>query len=302
MKTKNSLKKYGLRKAGLCLIACLFFLTMLEGCGSTANETTASGTASQTDISRKSNKPDSSPVPEEDTDIHPKSKKHGKISLSKDKKTIFVNGWLETHELTNRRTEKATKIVFRKDAGIIFDWDSDVIFIPHLQNAPLVKEVEVENGNPYLYAKDGMLIQRAGTGFDEDSETERNILIFCVPRKKGAVQIPETVQFVLDGAFIGCSGVTSIYLPASVEIVGFGAFGDMQSCTNIQADKKIRYIIQKKVYYTVNIHYQTEIVLLPIQQGSRIRYIIQHLKKPDTSVGVPFLAQHICRRSTCLPG
>ncbi len=244
MKAKNSFKKYGLRKTTFCLIASLSFLAMLDSCGLANNKTTASGTASQTDISRKSNKPDRSPVPEEDTDIHPKSKKHGKISLSKDKKTIFVQGWLETHELTNRRTEKATKIVFRKDAGIIFDWDSDVVFIPHLQNAPLVKEVEVENGNPYLYAKDGMLIQRAGTGFDEDSETERNILIFCIPRKKGAVQIPETVQFVLDGAFIGCSDVTSIYLPASVEIVGFGAFGDMQSCTNIQADKK------NKIYYT----------------------------------------------------
>ncbi len=133
MKTKNLLKKYSFMKMGLWLIASLSFLAMLGGCGAASNEATASGAASQANISRKNIKPGNNPIPDEDTDISPESKKRGKISLSKDKKTIFAQGWLETHELADRRTKKATKIVFRKDARILVDWNMDSFCPPHLQ-------------------------------------------------------------------------------------------------------------------------------------------------------------------------
>ncbi len=247
MKAKNSFKKYGLRKTTFCLIASLSFLAMLDSCGLANNKTTASGTASQTDISRKSNKPDRSPVPEEDTDIHPKSKKHGKISLSKDKKTIFVQGWLETYELTNRRTEKATKIVFRKDAGIILDHEIESFYYSPLKDAPLVKEIEVEEGNPYLYEKNGMLIQRTGADFDDfEYTTDRETLILCVPVKKGEVRIPEGVQTIYTSAFRGCSDITSVFLPSSLFGVDPAAFGDMESCKNIHPPKN------SKEYISIN--------------------------------------------------
>ncbi len=229
MKAKNSFKKYGLRRTALCLIACLFFLTMLEGCGSASNKTTVSGTASQTDISRKN--------------ITPKSKERGKISLSKDKKTIFVQGWLETYELTNRRTEKATKIVFRKDAGIILDHEIESFYYSPLKDAPLVKEIEVEEGNPYLYEKNGMLIQRTGADFDDfEYTTDRETLILCVPVKKGEVRIPEGVQTIYTSAFRGCSDITSVFLPSSLFGVDPAAFGDMESCKNIHPPKNTDFI------------------------------------------------------------
>ncbi len=254
MKTKNSFKKYGLRKIGHCLIACLFFLPILGGCGAASNETTASGTASQANISQKNIKPGNSPIPDEATDISPGSKKRGKISLSKDKKTIFVQGWLETHELTNRKTAKATKIVFRKDAGILVDGDILDFCLPPLQYAPLVKEIKVEEGNPFLYEKDGMLIQRAGADFDFEYTTDRETLILCVPCKKGKIRIPEGVQDIYSSAFWGCSDITSVFLPSSLNNIGNAAFGGMKSCKNIHPPKNSKeYIsINGVLYYYSN--------------------------------------------------
>ena len=250
MKTKNSFKKYGLRKIGHCLIACLFFLPILGGCGAASNETTASGTTSQANISQKNIKPGNSPIPDEATDISPGSKKRGKISLSKDKKTIFAQGWLETHELTDHKTKKATKIVFRKDAGILINGDIDSFYYPHLKDAPLVKEIEVEDGNPYLYEKDGMLIQRAGADFDFEYTTDRETLILCVPGKKGEIRIPEGVQDIYTSAFRGCSGITSVFLPTTIHSIGNAAFSDMISCTRILAHKKDKdYFSKNGVLY-----------------------------------------------------
>jgi len=254
MKTKNLWMKYVLTKMGLCLIASLSFLAMLGGCGAASNETTASGTASQANISQKNIKPGNSPIPDEATDISPGSKKRGKISLSKDKKTIFVDGWLETHELADRRTKKATKIVFRKDAGILINGDIDSFYYPHLKDAPLVKEIEVEEGNPYLYEKDGMLIQRAGADFDFQYTTDRETLILCIPSKKGEIRIPEGVQDIYSSAFRGCSDITSVFLPSSLVDVGTAAFGGMKSCKNIHPPKNSKeYIsINGVLYYYSN--------------------------------------------------
>lgn len=247
MKAKIFLKKNSLEKVRFCLIASLTFLTMLGGCGATGNEKTVSGTAFRADISKETIKPDNSPLPEEDedTDIPPEIKEHGKISLSKDKKTIFVQGWLETHELTDHRTKKATKIVFRKDAGILLDWDTDFFSSPHMQDAPLVKEIEVEEGNPFLYEKDGMLIQRAGADSGFEYATHRETLVLCVLSKKGKIRIPEGVKDIYTSAFYGCSGITSVFLPSSLYVVGDAAFGGMKSCTNIQPPKNSKGFFSK---------------------------------------------------------
>ena len=277
MKTKNLLKKYSFMKMGLWLIASLSFLAMLGGCGAASNEATASGAASQANISRKNIKPGNNPIPDEDTDISPESKKRGKISLSKDKKTIFAQGWLETHELADRRTKKATKIVFRKDARILVDWNMDSFCPPHLQDAPLVKEIEVEEGNPFLYEIDGMLIQRAGADFDFEYTTDRETLILCVPGKKGEIRIPEGVQDIYTSAFYGCSGISSVFLPSSLYVVGDAAFGGMKSCTSIQSQKN------KKGFFTKNgvlyLHYSNSSSILIAYPAGKTDKIFKNAPK-----------------------
>ena len=273
MKTKYFLKKYGFTKVRFCLIASLAFLAMLGGCGATSNEKTVSGTAFKADISKETSKPDNSHTSDEreDTDTPSGNKERGKISLSKDKKTIFAHGWLETHELADHRTKKATKIVFGKDAGILVDWDMDSFCSPHLQNAPLVKEIEVEEGNPFLYEKDGMLIQRAGADFDLEYTTDRETLILCVPGKKGKIRIPEGVEDIYTSAFRGCSGITSVYLPSSLVAIGDAAFGGMESCTNIQPPKNSKEFFTKNgVLYLHYSNSRTVLIAYPAGKKDRI--------------------------------
>ena len=73
-------------------------------------------------------------------------------------------------------------------------------------------------------------------GADEDTDNE--MIVFCAPGKKGEVRIPEGIQSIHFCAFLGCSGVTSVFLPESLEEVGDAAFGDMESCVSIQADEE----------------------------------------------------------------
>ena len=49
-------------------------------------------------------------------------------------------------------------------------------------------------------------------------------LIYCPDAKSGAVTVPTGTQFIGDGAFVGCSGITEIFIPSSVTYIGENAF------------------------------------------------------------------------------
>ena len=246
MKQKKISPNYCSWRMQWYLTASLLLLAILIGCEKTGNESTVREITSTTgvfggdadsDVGRELVQIDK---PEKVHISTPRGKR-GEISVSKDGTTIYVHNWVDIGRLSDKRTTKAEKIVFCKDAGIRVDWDADYIYQSWLHDAPLVKELEVEEGNPYLYAVDDMLVQRAGVGYDEDSETELETLMLCVPGKSGEIRIPEGVQSVYEHAFLGCSHITSVFLPASVETVGNAAFGKMKSCVSIQADEDNQY-------------------------------------------------------------
>lgn len=194
----------------------------------------------------------------------------GEIRISEDKKTIYIHGWVDIDRLSDHRTRKAEKIVFCKNAGVRIDWDAEYIYRPWLQDAPLIRELIVEDGNPYLYARDGMLIQRAGAKCDPDSETLLETLIFCVPCKEGEINIPEGVQYLYDCAFLGCSRITSVSLPASLKEVGGAALGDMDSCTSIRAYKNSKtYYSQNGILYGRNENRCGETCIIAYPAGKR---------------------------------
>lgn len=251
MNQKYLSKRLYFRQIRCCLTASLLLLFLLTGCGNAAGEPPASETGSGAGISGSNARDDMSKSSVLDRSEKTYGETHGKgergeIRVSKDGKTIYVQNWVDIDQLSNKRTKKAEKIVFGKDAGVWVDWNADYIYQSWLKDAPLVSEIAVEEGNPCLYVVDGMLIQRAGAKCDGDSETLWETLILCAPCREGEIRIPEGVQYIYDCAFLECSGITSVFLPASLKSVGGAAFGSMDSCTSIQIDKK------SKTFYSQN--------------------------------------------------
>ena len=295
-------KKYFIR---LYLTASLLLLLLLPGCGNAANEPPASETPSGEVASGKDTGPTESPEPsetpepteevctEEKFEPLPPGQKYGKIRVSKDKKTIYVHGWVDPYELSDRRTKKAEKIVFYRDAGILteesdVDGSIDPYYGPRLPDAPLVKKVVVEEGNPFLYAVDGMLIKRKGA----DRYTDGDQLIFCAPRKKGAVRVPKSVKCIGRCAFFGCSGITSVRFPGSC--LYEACFANMKSCTNIQVDQDIKdtlFYTKDGVLYSREFVEYTQVIAYPAGKKDRV------YKAPENtwiiSVGAFMGADHL---------
>ncbi len=272
MKTKHFIRRY--------LTVSLLLLFLLTGCGNTASEPPASEKASEKDTEPTGTpEPAETPEPtievgiEEKFDPLPPGQKYGKISVSRDRKTIYVHGWVDPYDLSDRRTKKAEKIVFCEDAGIlteesVLDSSIDPWYGSRLQDAPLVKEVVVEKGNPFLYAKDGMLIKRKGA----DQYTDGDQLVFCVPRKKGGVRVPENVEYIGRCAFFGCSGITSVRFPAS--FLYNACFANMKSCKSIQVDKKSNkdtlFYTKDGVLYRREFMEYTRVVAYPAGKTDRV--------------------------------
>ena len=272
MKTKHFIRWY--------LTASLLLLFLLTGCGNAVSEPPDSEKASEKDIEPTAT-PEPAETPEPTEEVHiaeefdplPPGQKYGKISVSRDRKTIYVHGWVTPYKLSDRRTKRAEKIVFCRDAGILaeesdFDGSIDASYGPRLHSAPLVKEVVVEKGNPFLYAKDGMLIKRKGV----DQYTYGDLLVFCVPRKKGGVRVPENVEYIGRCAFFGCSGITSVHFPGS--FLYEACFADMKSCTSIQVDKKNNedtlFYSKDGVLYIREFLEYTQIVAYPAGKTDRV--------------------------------
>ncbi len=85
-----------------------------------------------------------------------------------------------------------------------------------------IDEVTVDGNNLFYSIENGVL-------FDKD----KNILILCPATKIGAYEIPSSVKKIESGAFVACTGLTSISVPNSVTDIEVLAFSDCSNLTKI---------------------------------------------------------------------
>ena len=222
------------------IVWLVILLVFVGGCG---NQTVSK----KTDLETTEVKTDENKKEEAKTD----EKKAGEVSLSEDGETIYVRGEVEKSQVTNEKTGKAKKIIFSKDAHLVVE-ESDMPPEPDeyksiFLDAPLLEKIEVEEGNPYLFTEDDMLME-----YSEDGDGSYGI-IGCVPRKKGSVSIPEGVEYIGLNAFCDCSMITSVQISSTVHAISNPAFPMMDSCKKFDVDKK-----NKEFYSIDGILYEKE--------------------------------------------
>lgn len=107
-------------------------------------------------------------------------------------------------------------------------------------------KIMVDNANLYFTTKDGVL-------YNKDLTT----LVAC-PGGKTAVDIPDSVVSIEEGAFSGCNRLTSVNIPNSVKIIGMSAFNNCNALTSVNIPGSVTSIGEyafaycnrlKKVYY-----------------------------------------------------
>ena len=84
-----------------------------------------------------------------------------------------------------------------------------------------LKSIIIDPTNQYFSFIDGILYTSGNSQ-----------IIFCVTSKKDRIDIPETVTIIGEGAFYGCSGITSVIIPNSVKTISTQAF---DNCTGLVA-------------------------------------------------------------------
>jgi hypothetical protein len=87
---------------------------------------------------------------------------------------------------------------------------------------PKLTNITVAAGNPAYSSADGVL-------FNKDKTT---LLLFPEGRS-GSYTIPSSVTGIGAGAFVGCSGLTSVTIPDSVTSIGAGAFSGCSGLTSV---------------------------------------------------------------------
>ena len=88
--------------------------------------------------------------------------------------------------------------------------------------------IEVSANNPFLYSQDGVL-------FDKNM---RRLMAYPGGRT-GEYAVPSSVIFIEDGAFMGCSRLSSIILPNTVASIGKNAFRNCSSLIAINLPEGI---------------------------------------------------------------
>ena len=91
--------------------------------------------------------------------------------------------------------------------------------------------IEVAGNNPNYTTVDGVL-------FNKDKTT-----LLCHPAgKQGAYTIPESITSIDDGAFSGCTGLTTITIPEGVTSIGNYAFDGCKGLTSITIPENVTSI------------------------------------------------------------
>lgn len=86
------------------------------------------------------------------------------------------------------------------------------------------EKIEVDEKNPYLKEKDGVLYMRDG----------KVLIAYPAGKKENIFTIPKGVKYIADGAFAGAKNLEQVVLSDSVEYIGYQAFDE---CTNLKIVK-----------------------------------------------------------------
>lgn len=94
-------------------------------------------------------------------------------------------------------------------------------------------EFQVEEGNPALFAEDGVLYRR---------DKDLGLTLVSWPSAKGAISIPEGVSRIGEGAFIHCRELKEVQIPDSVVGVEQSAFEGCTGLVQIELPDSIKYL------------------------------------------------------------
>ena len=92
-------------------------------------------------------------------------------------------------------------------------------------------EIDVDGSNLYYSSADGVLFNKAGD------------MLICHPAAKvGSYTVPGSVECISNGAFYGCTSLTSVSIPDSVEYIGNYSFEGCTSLTSISIPASVTEI------------------------------------------------------------
>ena len=118
--------------------------------------------------------------------------------------------------------------------------------------------IEVAEGNETYFSTDGVLFERYQTYNDYDIEAELatsaaktsiNLLQYPIGRTETEYTVPENTNTISEYAFDGCSALTSVFLPKSLQKIGSNqgnAFSDCPNLTSIEVDEQNIYLTSKE--------------------------------------------------------
>ncbi len=95
---------------------------------------------------------------------------------------------------------------------------------------PKLETIYVDPANVEFSSLDGIL-------YNKDAST-----LLCCPRRKTIVTIPNSVTSIGNGAFSGCSGLTSVSIPNSVTSIGARAFYGCSGLTSVTIGNSVTSI------------------------------------------------------------
>ena len=101
------------------------------------------------------------------------------------------------------------------------------------------------------------IVEINGISYDLDSQNHQATVTSKIPKYKGDMQIPATVIYegieysvtsIGNGAFSGCTGLTSVNIPNSVTTIGNGAFSGCTGLTSITIPNSVTSIGSSAFY------------------------------------------------------
>ena len=95
-----------------------------------------------------------------------------------------------------------------------------------------LEEITVQDGNPRLKTKDGVL-------FDKE---EKTLLFYPINRKETEYNIPDGIEHIRSGAFFNCKNLKSVSFPESLRMIRKDAFRDCENLVSITMPEKLKGI------------------------------------------------------------